>query len=101
MGEQLGSSAMAVSRWERGQAEAEPTAAGYIRLGNLAVDPLCWYFWGRAGLNTSDVMRVLPAAGNRLREGRVSNVQVVHAGAGPASSLKPKDFVAIPLMQLH
>jgi transcriptional regulator with XRE-family HTH domain len=99
LGERLITSAMAVSRWERGQ--AEPTAAAYLRLGNLAGDPLCWDFWGRAGLNTSDIMRVLPAASHRLRQIRTANVQVVHAGAGAKRSPKPKDFVAIPLLPVH
>jgi transcriptional regulator with XRE-family HTH domain len=65
LAKELNSSAMAVSRWERG--EAEPSAEVYIRLGHLAGDPLCWFFWGRAGLNTSDLMRILPAARRRLR----------------------------------
>jgi len=33
-------SAMAISRWERG--EQEPSDRGYIELGNLAGDPGCW-----------------------------------------------------------
>ena len=57
---QLNTSAMAVSRWERG--EAQPPAEAYIQLGHLAGDPLCWFFWGRAGLSTADLMRILPAA---------------------------------------
>jgi transcriptional regulator with XRE-family HTH domain len=60
LGKRLNTSAMAVSRWERG--DAEPPADAYIRLGNIADDPLCWFFWGRAGLSTADVMRVLPTA---------------------------------------
>ena len=39
----LGASAMVVSRWERGIQEVP--ADIYIRLGNFAGDPLCWYFW--------------------------------------------------------
>jgi SOS-response transcriptional repressor LexA/DNA-binding XRE family transcriptional regulator len=93
---QLNTSAMAVSRWERG--EAQPPAEAYIQLGHLAGDPLCWFFWGRAGLSTADLMRILPAARRRLRQGGIANVQVVHAGAGKVSSLKPTDFVAIPLL---
>lgn len=69
---------MAVSRWERG-VQKTPCDI-YIRLGNLAGYLLCWYFWGCAGLRTADVMRVLPAACNRLREDRFPNLRVVHAG---------------------
>jgi hypothetical protein len=90
---------MAVSRWERGR--AKPPADAYIRLGNIADDPLCWLFWGHAGLSTADVMRVLPSAGRRLRQGRVANVPVVHAGAGRKSSLRPPHFVAIPILPAH
>jgi hypothetical protein len=52
---------MNVSRGERG--EAEPAADAYLGLGHLAGDPLGWFFWGRAGLSTADVMRVLPLSG--------------------------------------
>ena len=97
LGKRLKTSAMAVSRWERG--ETEPAAESYIRLGNLAGDPLCWFFWARAGLSTADVMRVLPTADRRLRQGRIASVNLVHAGA--SSSVKPEDFVAIPLLPVH
>jgi transcriptional regulator with XRE-family HTH domain len=96
-GKRLKVSAMAVSRWERG--DAEPPADAYIRLGNIADDPLCWFFWEHAGLSTADVMRVLPTASRRLRQGRIATVQVVHAGA--AGSLKPARFVAIPILPVR
>jgi transcriptional regulator with XRE-family HTH domain len=96
---ELNTSAMAVSRWERG--EAEPSAEAYIRLGHLAGDPLCWFFWGRAGLNTADLMRILPVARRRLRQRGIANVQIVHAGAGRVQTLKPTDFVAIPVLPVH
>ena len=78
LGKKLETSAMAVSRWERG--EAQPPADGYIRLGKLAGDPLCWFFWGRAGLNTSDVIRVLPKARRRFLDDRSTDLQVVMLG---------------------
>jgi transcriptional regulator with XRE-family HTH domain len=97
LGKRLKTSAMAVSRWERG--EAEPPADAYIRLGNIADDPLCWFFWGRAGLSTADVMRVLPTASRRLRQGRIATVQVVHAGT--ASPPEGASFVAIPILPVY
>lgn len=97
LGKRLRTSTMAVSRWERG--DSEPPAGAYIRLGNIADDPLCWFFWERAGLSTADVMRVLPTASRRLRQGRIASVQVVHAGA--ASSMKPASFVAIPILPVR
>ena len=53
----LNVSAMAISRWER--AINEPPAECYIRLGILAGNPDCWFFWQRAGLHKADVRRVL------------------------------------------
>ena len=98
LGKQLGTSAMAVSRWERGVQKTPGDI--YIRLGNLAGDPLCWYFWGCAGLRTADVMRVLPAACNRLREDRFPNLRVVHAG-GRKEGRPTAEFVAVPLLPIH
>ena len=53
----LNVSAMAVSRWER--AINEPPAECYIRMGILAGNPDCWFFWQHAGLRKADVKRVL------------------------------------------
>jgi SOS-response transcriptional repressor LexA len=86
---------MAVSRWERG--ETEPPSAVYIGLGNLAGDPLCWFFWGRAGLSSADIMRVLPAARRRLSRDKIAALQIVNAGARKSLRLKPTDFVAVPV----
>ena len=90
---------MAISRWERG--EFEPAADAYLRLGKLMGDPLCWFFWGRAGLSTADVMRVLPKAGRRLRQDRIATVQVVHAGAEKMLPAEKDSFVAIPLLPVR
>jgi transcriptional regulator with XRE-family HTH domain len=98
-GRQLGVSAMAVSRWERGV--AEPTGETYIRLGNLADDSLCWFFWKRAGLRLSDVIRVLPEAHRHLAESRIPNVSLVHAGSRKKHSWKKASLVAIPLLPVH
>jgi DNA-binding transcriptional regulator YiaG/SOS-response transcriptional repressor LexA len=97
--QRLGVSPMSVSRWERG-ALSVPTSV-YIKLGNLAGDPLCWYFWARAGLRSEDVMRVLPAARDRLHEGRMADVLLVDVGKHRTSQLTPSDFVAIPLLPVH
>src|SRR5438552_15741159 len=79
LGKQLNSSAMAVSRWERGV--QQPPANIYIQLGNITGDPECWYFWGRAGLHSGDLMRVLPAVRTRLQKQCLSDLQIVQAGA--------------------
>src|SRR2546422_9893720 len=78
LGKQLNSSAMAVSRWERGV--QDPPADIYIQLGNITGDPECWYFWGRAGLHSGDLMRVLPAVRSRLQKERLPALQIVQAG---------------------
>lgn len=59
---EVGVTAMTVSRWERGL--VEPTAGGYIALGNLADPKRSWFFWRRAGLNEDKVRTTL-----RLRNG--------------------------------
>lgn len=99
LGKQLETSAMAISRWERG--ESKPPADAYIRLGKLAGDPLCWFFWGRAGLTTADVMDVMPKTRRRLLDDRITNVQVVHAGAGRKQLSKEEAFVAVPLLPVR
>ena len=91
-------SAMAVSRWERGI--SEPPSHTYIEMGNAAGDPLCWYFWGRAGLSKEDLLRVTPRLQERLRKAQIPRLEIVSAGG---SAKKPEDkklqLVAIPLLR--
>ncbi|HXN64282.1 MAG TPA: S24 family peptidase [Candidatus Acidoferrales bacterium] len=96
-GRRLHSSAMAISRWERGA--QEPPAGSYIQLGNLAGDPLCWYFWGRAGLRSEELMRVMPRLRERLVRGNSVRVEMAHAGGGERKA-KATQLVAIPLLQM-
>jgi SOS-response transcriptional repressor LexA len=95
-GHSLHASAMGVSRWERG--EHEPSAGSYLELGTLAGDPLCWYFWGRAGLRTEDVMRVLPKREKRFGQSAFINLHRVHAGSGARTAMEPK-LVVIPVLK--
>src|SRR3954465_4454882 len=97
LGRRLSSSAMAVSRWER--AVQEPPANIYIQLGNITGDPECWYFWGRAGLHSGDLMRVLPAVRTRLQKERLPDLQIVQAGAHGLRK-KGSDLVAIPVLSV-
>jgi len=96
-GQRLHSSAMCISRWERGL--HEPTAGGYIELGNLAGAPLCWYFWGRAGLRSEDLRRVMPKIGRQLSRTGALNFQIASAGSGLKTSKAPQ-LVAIPLQEV-
>ena len=77
----------------------EPTAGGYIELGNLAGAPLCWYFWGRAGLRAEDLRRVMPKFGRQLGRTRTLNFQIASAGSGLKTSKVPQ-LVAIPLQEV-
>ena len=63
LADQVGVTAMTVSRWERGL--VEPTAGGYISLGNLSGSKKAWYFWRRAGLLEDKVKKALRGNGNR------------------------------------
>jgi len=91
-------SAMAVSRWERGI--SEPPSHIYIGMGNLAGDPLCWYFWGRAGLSKEDLLRVIPQLQARLRKIRLPHLEMVAAGSGAKKLEKQSKLrlVAVPLL---
>ena len=96
-GQRLHSSAMGISRWERGV--QEPPSHSYIELGNLSGATLCWYFWGRAGLRTEDLMRVMPKLGKRLNRPQAIDLQIASAGAG-SKTLKAPQLVAIPLLKV-
>src|ERR1700739_5100188 len=91
-------SAMAVSRWERGV--SEPPSHTYIEMGNLAGDPLCWYFVGRAGLSKEDLLRVMPQLRKRLRKVRMPHLEMVAAGSGTKTQKKADQLrlVAVPLL---
>jgi transcriptional regulator with XRE-family HTH domain len=96
-GQRLHSSAMGISRWERGAQELP--SHSYIELGNLAGAPLCWYFWGRAGLRAEDLTRVLPKLGKRISQRPSIDFQIAHAGsAGKKLSMQP--LVTLPLLKV-
>jgi hypothetical protein len=54
----------------------------HIELGNLAGDPNCWHFWGRAGLRSENLLRVIPAMRESLQKSRLPDLEIVHAGSG-------------------
>lgn len=94
-GKALSCSAMQVSRMERG---SELSAGQCIQLGNIAGDPICWFFWELAGLRPSDVLRIVPAVQSRLRRTSLQRLklQIVHAGSHRRAA-KESDLVAIPV----
>ncbi len=98
LGRELNCSAMAVSRWERGV--QQPPANLYLKLGNLVGDPGCWYFWGRAGLHSADLLRIVPGMRDRLQDIGPPNLEIVMAGSGNRTS-PPHDkpsLHAIPIL---
>lgn len=98
-GARLRCSAMTISRWERGV--QEPPSHAYIELGNLAGDPACWFFWGRAGLRNEDLMRVVPEMRRRLEKTPMPDFEIVTAGSGGKKRLRSKvQLVAIPLLKV-
>src|SRR6266567_106451 len=100
LGQQLQYSAMAISRWERGL--QEPPADCYIKLGDLAGNPDCWYFWERAGLKSSDVIRALPLDKRLFPKSAFPDFDIVVAGSGGKKRSKKKtQLVAIPLLAVH
>jgi SOS-response transcriptional repressor LexA len=99
LGLRLHYSAMAVSRWERG--EQEPTDRAYIELGNLAGNPKCWYFWGRGGLHSETLLRVIPGLRERLQRSSFGDLEIVRAGSGARKThLEKQTLVAIPLLKV-
>jgi transcriptional regulator with XRE-family HTH domain len=95
---ELGISQDTVARWEQGL--EEPSANFYIKLGNIAGEPSCWYFWEHAGLYGGNLMRVLPAVHPEIREDKQPDLQEVHAGGGERLFSKPQ-LHAIPLLPLR
>ena len=79
---------MAISRWERGL--QEPPADCYIKLGELAGSPDCWYFWERAGLKSSNILRVLPDSKRLFPKSTFPDFDIVVAGSG-AKDAKPEE----------
>ena len=98
-GSKFNTSAMAVSRWERGV--QEPPAEIYIQLGALVGDPRCWAFWERAGLRSVDLMRVLPAFRKRFSKATEKLFPVVHAGPGRKSQNSARPMAVLPLLELR
>jgi phage repressor protein C with HTH and peptisase S24 domain len=96
LAERLGVSPATVSRWIQGK--HEPTAEGYVALGNLAPRPNAAYFWERAGMDLAN----LPDASLRkvVSSLRVNLDELGVAGEHKVSRNLPggSGAVAIPLL---
>src|SRR5260370_201490 len=95
----LDCSAMTVSRWENGQ--LAPTARYYVELGKLAGKQDCWFYWGRAGLQSSDVMPVLTERERKQFPSRPEEqMELAAAGTGRRQETARKaKVVPIPVLQ--
>ncbi len=94
----LDCSAMTVSRWENGQ--LAPTARYYIELGKLAGKEECWFYWERAGLQSSDVMPVLTERERKQFSPRSEEqMELASAGGGAKEAARKPKMVPIPVLQ--
>ena len=94
----LDCSAMTVSRWENGQ--LAPTARYYIELGKLAGKQDCWFYWERAGLQSSDVLPVMTERERKQFPARPEEQMEFAAGGGTKHEAAGKTkLVLIPLLQ--
>jgi transcriptional regulator with XRE-family HTH domain len=91
----LDCSAMTVSRWENGL--LAPTSRFYIELGKLAGRQDCWFYWGRAGLQSSDVVPVLNE--RERKQFPVRTEEAMDLAAAGSGVRKPK-VVPIPVLQV-
>jgi phage repressor protein C with HTH and peptisase S24 domain len=90
----LDCSAMTVSRWENGL--LAPTSRYYIELGKLAGKQDCWFYWGRAGLQSSDVMPFLSDRERKQFPMRAEEPMELAAAGGGTRKAK---VVPIPVLQ--
>jgi transcriptional regulator with XRE-family HTH domain len=98
LAERLGISPPTVSRWIQGR--HEPTAEGYIALGNLAGRPGGVYFWERAGMNTAGLADAsLPRASSSLRVS-LEDLKLIAAGRAAQQLADKGNAVAIPLLRV-
>jgi DNA-binding XRE family transcriptional regulator len=94
----LDCSAMTVSRWENGQ--LAPTARYYVELGKLAGKHDCWFYWGRAGLQSSDIMPVLTERERKQFSAYPDQMDLAAAGSGARQETSRKSkVVPIPVLQ--
>ncbi len=100
----LGVTPVAVSQWERGK--KKPSTDRYIQMGKMALAPEYWYFFEKAGLNRSDIYRLMPEIEAtvlaRIEKRRIPEIKIVSASklkcGGPHNPGKAAYF-ALPLLK--
>jgi len=93
-----------VSNWEHGK--KEPSNERYIQMAKMPRLPDCWFFFEKAGLNRSDIYRLMPeihaAILARLEKQQIPEIKVVSASklkcGGPHNPGKAGYF-ALPLLK--
>lgn len=93
----VGVSPMPMNRWLAGK--QQPAAENYLRLGNLAEAPECWYFWERAGLDRARLEQALAAPQLRTPPWWYPKLEVLPARERLAPALRQARVVAIPLLR--
>ena len=97
LAERLGVSPATVSRWIQGK--HEPTAEGYVALGNLAPRRDAVYFWERAGMDVANLPDAnLNRAASSLRV-NLDELNVVSGKRVSKDSPGAAGAVAIPLLR--
>ena len=97
----LNYSAMTLCRWESGS--HEPTAQGYIQMGNLSAEPEASWFWTRAGLKSADISRMFPEGAEFFVRRSFPDFEIVVAdGARKIANARAKTkLVAVPVLDVH
>ncbi len=84
LAKKLNVSPMAPSRWERGI--NRPPSSIFLRMGKMIGHPLCWYFWGEAGLSKEDLISCADPA------------EVVAQKLAVPAAVNDADYIALPLL---
>jgi transcriptional regulator with XRE-family HTH domain len=61
----VGVSAPIVSQWESGTRKPSPSV--FVRMANIAPDPLCFQFWDFADIHAATLLRLAPDIEKRIR----------------------------------
>jgi transcriptional regulator with XRE-family HTH domain len=99
LAERLGVSPATVSRWMQGK--IEPTAEGYVALGNLAPRSDGVYFLERAGLNVADLADPGERRAVMSLRTRLQDLKVIAGRRGASVRDSDSDAVAVPLLKLE
>ncbi|HWR17147.1 MAG TPA: XRE family transcriptional regulator [Terriglobales bacterium] len=99
-GQRLGVSQVTVSNWEAGR--ITPAAENFLKIGQIAGDPDCWYFWQLAGLDRDAMDTAMTSLGKKVHPQSLTILFEPAPGAlkaGSGNLKKIPDAVAIPLLK--